>query len=276
MSPLILRVISSLVALGLLVATTLIFEELGMIILCSIIVIYATYESSYLFFRKMGEQQRLSQVLFVVSTSLCFLLFGFLPKFASSSAILILLLSLALLLIINSLRSKPLSYIQLYQVIANFVLGFVYMGWLPSFIVSILQTNHGVAWCYALLFIVFFGDIFAYLVGSQLGSKLLMPEISPKKSLQGALGGLFASTLVGIALSFYLISELSVIESLILGLLLGAFGQMGDFFESLIKRAAHVKDSGSIMPGHGGVLDRIDGVLFAAPVMYLFLLLKGL
>ncbi len=120
-------------------------------------------------------------------------------------------------------------------------------------------------WVLVLLAGVWSFDTGAYLVGRAVGRRPFLPWISPKKTLEGVLGGLVAATL-GVAIVLALSSS-APLEALILGPLLGIVAQSGDLAESLLKRAAGSKDSGTLIPGHGGVLDRVDSVLFAAPVL---------
>lgn len=145
-------------------------------------------------------------------------------------------------------------------------LGFFYLGLMPVMASRLIDLENGVTWFLALMGFVFAGDTFAYLAGSRLGKRLLMPQISPKKSLEGAMGGLAGSALAALIFSPFL-PHVPLLFLIGLSLLAGVAGQMGDFFESMLKRVANQKDSGTLMPGHGGVLDRIDGVLFASPVM---------
>jgi phosphatidate cytidylyltransferase len=120
-------------------------------------------------------------------------------------------------------------------------------------------------WILVLLAGVWSFDTGAYLVGRAVGRRPFLPWISPKKTLEGVLGGLVVSTLVvAVVLA---ISGGSPLEALVLGPLLGAVAQAGDLAESLLKRAAGAKDSGTLLPGHGGILDRVDSILFAAPVL---------
>ena len=121
--------------------------------------------------------------------------------------------------------------------------------------------------------IVFLGDTGAYFAGRSFGRHKLYPLISPKKTVEGAIGGLAASVAGGALARWLLLPNLSLPESLLLGGALGAVGQIGDLVESLFKRATDTKDSGQLLPGHGGLLDRLDGVLFAAPLMQAWLLL---
>lgn len=118
--------------------------------------------------------------------------------------------------------------------------------------------------------LVWVNDSFAYLVGKNFGKQKLFPSISPKKTVEGYLGGLFFA-----CISSYFIAKYSHTFEftiwLVLAIIVSVFGTLGDLIESKYKRQANVKDSGVIMPGHGGLLDRLDSVIFAAPFIYLFL-----
>lgn len=110
-------------------------------------------------------------------------------------------------------------------------------------------------------------DIGAYLIGRSIGKRPLVPTISPKKTVEGGVGGLVVSVLAA-ALSASYLPEVSLWQLILVGVILGIVAQAGDLFESIVKRACQVKDSGWLLPGLGGVLDTIDSVLFAAPVFY--------
>jgi phosphatidate cytidylyltransferase len=168
------------------------------------------------------------------------------------------------LLVLN--RNSSLERISTFQAKAS--LGIVYMGLIPAFIFRLLEGPLGLSWFIFLLSVVFSGDTLAYVFGVLFGKHKVMPTVSPKKTWQGSLGGIVGSVLAGFICWIYLIHDFS--PSFILGLsaVAGFFGQFGDFFESLLKRVSGVKDSGKIMPGHGGILDRIDGILFAGPVVF--------
>lgn len=122
----------------------------------------------------------------------------------------------------------------------------------------------------ALFFFIWANDTFAYLSGKWLGKHKLANRISPKKTIEGFIGGLIGALLVGYLLSLFW-EELNIYLWLIFALLVSVFGTIGDLFESTLKRAAHVKDSGNLIPGHGGILDRLDSFLFATPVAYFYL-----
>jgi phosphatidate cytidylyltransferase len=128
----------------------------------------------------------------------------------------------------------------------------------------------GAVWIFFLLSIIFAGDIGAYYVGSNLGRHKLCPRVSPGKTVEGALGGIAGNLLVGSIFKALFLPHLAWGWCLLFFVLAGAAGQVGDLFESSLKRASGIKDSGVVLPGHGGILDRIDALLFAAPVAYLF------
>jgi len=130
----------------------------------------------------------------------------------------------------------------------------------------------------ALFAFVWVNDTFAYLVGSAIGKRKLFERISPKKTWEGFFGGLIFAVFAGFLFSHFLMdycSTSNLIKWLGLAVVVVIFGTMGDLFESYIKRNLNVKDSGTILPGHGGLLDRLDSILFAAPAALLYLLLAG-
>jgi phosphatidate cytidylyltransferase len=156
------------------------------------------------------------------------------------------------------------------------LLAVFYVGFLGSYLIAITEhaahPQMGRYGLLALLLAVWASDTFAFFMGKFLGRRLMCPSISPKKTwmgLGGALLGGAAGLLVG--RTFFTPHFPSVRAAVYLGLLVGLAGQAGDLFESLIKRSCGVKDSSNIFPGHGGVLDRIDALLFAAPVYYYLL-----
>jgi phosphatidate cytidylyltransferase len=115
------------------------------------------------------------------------------------------------------------------------------------------------------------GDIGAYYVGRPFGKRKLAPRVSPKKSWEGSVASVFASVLVGTLYLHFFIPSFPLVYAIGLTALANAAGQMGDLAESAMKRGANVKDSGAMLPGHGGFLDRVDSTLFALPVIYCFL-----
>ena len=174
--------------------------------------------------------------------------------------------------------------------IATTILGFIYVGWLPSHLIllrnlvppgAVASLNplqqHGLAYVWASLFIIWATDVFAYYAGKHFGKHLLYPQISPKKTVEGAVGGFLASifwavVVVYCADHYVFVQQQPFQGKLWQAPLMGAFvsvgAQLGDLCESLLKRDAGVKDSGTLIPGHGGMLDRGDGLIFGGAISY--------
>jgi phosphatidate cytidylyltransferase len=132
---------------------------------------------------------------------------------------------------------------------------------------------YGLHWIIMVLIIIWTGDTVALVVGKTLGKSLFAPVLSPKKTNEGAMAGLLGGLGMAVLVQHFLFKDLDLHQVMVASILLGAFGQLGDLAESMLKRAAEVKDSSHLIPGHGGVLDRMDSLLFAFPVLYLYLLI---
>ena len=150
------------------------------------------------------------------------------------------------------------------------VVGVLYVPLFLSYLLLIRNGNNGKIWIFLLLVVVFIGDTGAYYVGSYVGRHKVCPAVSPNKTVEGALGGLVAGLGAGAVFKSIWLPQLPWSTTLLFFLSIGVAGQMGDLFESQLKRVARIKDSGTLLPGHGGFLDRIDALLFAAPVAYMF------
>jgi phosphatidate cytidylyltransferase len=158
------------------------------------------------------------------------------------------------------------------QDIAYAALGFLYIPLLLMHLVMLRQTTYGWQWLLVIMLIVMTNDSAAYYTGSAFGKHRLYPLVSPKKSVEGALGGLVGSICGTMLAKFTFFPQLSTIDALLTAILIGILGQTGDLFESLLKRSFGVKDSGNCIPGHGGILDRLDSIIFAAPAMYYYVI----
>ncbi len=121
-----------------------------------------------------------------------------------------------------------------------------------------------------LFFVVWIGDSAAYYIGRTFGKHKLSPAISPNKTIEGAIAGVVLSICAALIAKIWFYRRIDLHDALILGVVLGIFGILGDLAESLFKRAAKAKDSSSLLPGHGGFLDRVDSLLFTAPVLYYY------
>lgn len=146
--------------------------------------------------------------------------------------------------------------------------GILYIAFLLSYISLIRNMDSGNRWTLFLIATVWAGDIAAFVTGSLIGKHKLYPKISPKKTVEGLVGALLGSVLIGLLFRALFLPQLSLAICVMLGVGMGFLGQLGDFSESMLKRSAQVKDSGSLIPGHGGILDRLDSFLFSAPFLY--------
>jgi phosphatidate cytidylyltransferase len=142
------------------------------------------------------------------------------------------------------------------------LLGTLYIGYLMPHAALLYLGPDGSGWIFFVLLVVMVGDTAAYFVGTAIGRKKLYPEISPGKTVEGALGSTLASLLAGVIAGGFLLPEHPWLELAAVSLVLSLLGQVGDLFESWIKRVFGVKDSGAIVPGHGGLLDRMDSLIF--------------
>lgn len=154
--------------------------------------------------------------------------------------------------------------------IAYASLAFLYIPLLLMHLVMLRQLAYGEKWLLVIMLIVMTNDSAAYYTGCSFGKHRLYPLVSPKKSIEGALGGLVGSIGGTLLAKFTFFPQLSFMDTIVTAVFIGALGQTGDLFESLLKRSFGVKDSGTLIPGHGGVLDRLDSIIFAAPATYYY------
>ena len=143
------------------------------------------------------------------------------------------------------------------------------MGGLLSFAVLIGQGPRPIEYILFVVLVVAFNDMGAYFVGRSFGRRKLAPNLSPSKTVEGFFGGLIAALVVSsILVSFPAWDVIGLARGLVIAAVIGVVAPIGDAAESMVKRALGVKDMGSVLPGHGGILDRIDGFLFAVPAVY--------
>ncbi len=149
------------------------------------------------------------------------------------------------------------------------IAGILYVGWLLSYLVA-LRLEGGRGWVFLALFATFGSDTAAFFIGRAIGRHKLAPRISPGKTWEGAIGGVIGGIIGSLVMVAIFSLPLSYGQTVLLGIVVSVLGQFGDLAESLLKRNTGVKDSGKLMPGHGGLLDRMDSVLLAGVVVYLY------
>jgi phosphatidate cytidylyltransferase len=179
--------------------------------------------------------------------------------------------SVIMLALITGLFTRQELIISV-QSAAFTLLGVFYIGWLLSYVILLRQLAEGPDYVFYIFAVVWLGDAAAWCVGSLAGRHKLAPTISPRKTVEGAIGGLVGSLCGAIVAGFWLLDHLTFAQGLGIGGMLAVLGQLGDLSESLFKRSAGVKDSGALIPGHGGILDKVDGILFGAPALYYYVL----
>jgi phosphatidate cytidylyltransferase len=150
------------------------------------------------------------------------------------------------------------------------IFGAIYFGWFLAHLAYLMNVDVGPQLVLAFLLIVITNDAAAYVIGSNFGRHKLAPNISPNKTWEGAIGAMIVAVAVTLGIRFALLG-MSVGVAIFVGLALAFFGTCGDLSISLIKRDVQIKDTGSLIPGHGGLLDRLDSILFVAPLFFHFM-----
>jgi phosphatidate cytidylyltransferase len=162
-----------------------------------------------------------------------------------------------------------------FETFSRYALGLLYTGFLFSHLVLIWKLPQGSAWLVVLSAITAGSDSGAYYCGRVFGRTKLCPNISPKKTVEGAIGGVAAGVALAVFFASILLTAVNWLFLVLISALLVGVGIVGDLTESVIKRGTNTKDSGTILAGHGGILDRMDSILFAGPFLYYLLMLAG-
>lgn len=190
---------------------------------------------------------------------------GFKNLFNVNCSNLIILFILFIISVILVLMEKS----SLTDIIITFT-GIFYIAIFMDYIVIIIKNfEYGNIYVWLIFILAFCTDIFAYFIGYTMGKNKLLPNISPKKTIEGSIGGVIGA-IVGCSIYGYLFN-LNIIHMIIIGLIGSFLAQIGDLFASSIKRYVGVKDYGKLIPGHGGILDRIDSILFVSPFIYIYI-----
>ncbi len=193
-----------------------------------------------------------------------------LAAFGGNRALLLALVvfSVMTVFIFNLLRAKA-GMLEV-NTPARAVLGIMYIPLLISHLILIRAVPSGHLWIFYVLVVAFSGDVAAYYAGRSLGKRKLLAEVSPGKTIEGTIGLMIGSALGSVVFFLIFFKELSIVHAFFLGLAGGVIGQLGDLTESALKREAGIKDSGMLLPGHGGILDRLDCLLFISPFIFYY------
>ena len=166
--------------------------------------------------------------------------------------------------------SHPIPFPALYQRTAAGLVALAYVGWLGSFFLLLRQLPQGEEWLLLAVFAGMATDTGAFVVGKLIGRRPMAPRISPRKTVEGGIGGLIAGFAAVLLINLLPDLEVAVWKMALLGIAVPLMATAGDLSESVIKRALDVKDFSKLVPGHGGVLDRLDSLLFVVPTVYFF------
>ena len=267
MKTLVQRIISAIVVLGLLWLVYYFYQAVGLTVLANLIILLGIREFSKFLNLEKGLSIKVSLLLYIAS-ALTLLVYNLHINYKLIHvAGLLGALNFALIIVLR--KQKDVAVIL--RTITYSFIGLIVYVCFPANVILILKNADGVKHFLNLLMLVFFGDICAYFVGKYVGGPKLAPSISPKKTISGSVGSLLGTFVAGLLMVYYQAFHFSPAFVGVL-ILISMVAQSGDLFESAFKRVAQVKDSGGIMPGHGGVLDRLDALYFAAPVYVLFLI----
>ncbi len=222
------------------------------------------------FFRILfgGSWKSLVGILPVWGMALGFAMIWTANALSAELILLLLVLNIFICAVYTLLRFKSDAIVL--ERVSQHTLAMVCVPLFLAFAIWIRNGSEGMLWVFFLLAIIFAGDIGAFYTGTYWGKHKLCPSVSPGKTVEGSLGGLAANVFVGSLIKLFFLPRLDWGYSILFFVCVGIAGQAGDLFESAFKRASGIKDSGRILPGHGGILDRIDALLFALPVAYFF------
>jgi phosphatidate cytidylyltransferase len=262
------RLFAAIVLIGIVIATIWLLPSWITLVLAAVVAALASSELAGLASNPGGNVPgRLFAFFSAMSAASLCVAFAVVPEGGVPHALGIVLM--ASMVVIGAIRlfSGPPAPVPPWAIM---LMALVYIG-LPLGALSKIQFLYGPRVFTVLFVLVAVSDSAQYYAGRAFGRRKLAPSVSPAKTLEGALGGLAGAALVGAILGPRWIPNVTAVTGSALGLTLGAFGIVGDLFESLLKRGAGVKDSSSLIPGHGGLLDRIDSWLFVAPIYYGFL-----
>ncbi|MFH1485643.1 MAG: phosphatidate cytidylyltransferase [Chloroflexota bacterium] len=253
------RVVSAFIGIPVLLAAIWLGEPWYSLLIATIAV-WAAWE----FYRMAGTPQPLT--IFGILWTLLFIINA---SSSSPGTTQLLITAMVVLPLIGLILRSPTGNAWTHW--ASTMAGILYTGWMLSHLIWLRAFPDGRDWVILTVFSTFAADTAAFFVGRAWGKRLLAPSISPGKTCEGAIAGFLSAVIAAILLALVLGLSASYLQVLIIGSLVGVFAQFGDLGESMLKRGAGVKDAGKLIPGHGGILDRLDSVVFSAVVVYYYL-----
>ncbi len=257
------RVITAVVLISAAIISYYFFQNIGVLVFGLFLVFLSSIEYALMHFQITKAKKRLTLIFLIINT---IVLFGTVQALLMPM-LMGLIFVFAISLSVWALRSEPSNDKQL-KMLGEIYIGLIYIGLFAGLGLRLLRFEDTEKWFWLLVIAVSAGDIAAYFFGRAFGKRHLFPSMSPNKTWAGFWGAAVVTTIVCVSFQHFIIPSAPIGVFILLGPVISFSAQTGDLFESLLKRAAGRKDSGRILPGHGGVLDRIDGHLFAAPIVY--------
>jgi phosphatidate cytidylyltransferase len=257
------RVYSALVLLPLLYVFTRYLPPVAFFVFITAIVLLAQWEFLALFF----EKTHLPQCALVGFPAAVLLLIAMQWPAVLGFSLTLSIILVSLLCYQVSFAPSGSRHLSMFVIL----FGILYVGYTLGHFLWLRTRNDGALLVFFVLLVTWAGDAAAYYVGKTWGSRPLAPRLSPNKTVEGFLGGLVVAPLIAWLGHVWFLPAVTAVDCLILGVLFTVLGLLGDLSESSLKRYAGVKDSGSLIPGHGGLLDRVDSLLLNAPVFYYYM-----
>jgi phosphatidate cytidylyltransferase len=256
------RLLTAAIAIPLVLAILIFGGNLGFFLLVLAVVGFALYEYFSFIYPKKVNIQIIAHTALGLLIPVAFY-FGYPDLVVPAVAFIIIFATAFALFRVTDPQSKAENlFMRLF--------GIFYVAFLLSYLILLRKLPHGIEWVVLALAINFGTDAGAYFAGRLFGKHPLYPVISPKKTVEGAIGGVVLCIVLLVAAKYVLIKELGWADVLILGFIASILAILGDMAESLVKRGFKVKDAGGLLPGHGGFLDRIDSFVFSAPFIYYY------
>ncbi len=245
---------------------------LGVFVLTTVLSIGMVFEFAHITF---AMSDRVEKKYVLLSMAWFMNLINLLAPQAEFQLLVVSFLSLFTYFLISAQRHSEAQISTHFRELMYSSFALIYLVLMPLYFSRIYESPNGTEWSVLFLLIVWAGDSGAYFAGKKYGHRKLYPLISPKKTLEGSVAGLIAGLGVTLAAKFVFFRTMPWLAAIILPIFVGLIAQVGDLCESFFKRAFEKKDSGWILPGHGGFLDRFDGVVFSLPVMYACIRILG-
>jgi len=260
-----MRVVTAIVAIPLVYLLVKYLNPFYFLFIVAIVVLMGQYEFYRFFYKKFNS-------FTLLGLSLGFLLLLAFYREDGTSAVKEAALSMVIVIALSGFLFFKKDLQDALTGVSVLVFGVLYVAWTLGHLISLRHFLNGRNLIFFILIVTWGVDTGAYYVGRLVGKHKLAPQVSPGKTIEGAIGGLITALGAAFLARWWFLPELATRNVVMIGLLLGVISQLGDLSESLLKRSAGVKDSGGLFPAHGGMLDRVDSLIFNIPAFYYYLL----